>query len=280
MRNRPWKMSFLVEDTVHCSGLLAEHGLAILIEWEQNQVLFDTGQTDLLLSNANKMSIDLSRVSNVALSHGHYDHTGGLLAFLRHAPHATVFAHPDSFHRKFVREGNGTFREVGIPFSRSKIEESGSRMRLETSPQEIVPGVILSGEIPRKSPFEEAEPDFFVGKGSDKEPDAVRDDQALILDAPPGLVVLLGCAHAGVINTLCHVRQLFPRRRICVLAGGMHLSSAPSERVLRTVEGMKEFDIQRIVAGHCTGWKPICSLSAAFGDRFSRLSVGSVIREQ
>ena len=83
MRNRPWKMSFLVEDTVHCSGLLAEHGLAVLIEWEQNQLLFDTGQTDLLLSNAEKLSIDLSRVSKVAISHAHYDHTGGLLPFLR-----------------------------------------------------------------------------------------------------------------------------------------------------------------------------------------------------
>jgi 7,8-dihydropterin-6-yl-methyl-4-(beta-D-ribofuranosyl)aminobenzene 5'-phosphate synthase len=280
MQNQPCKVTFLVEDTVHCAGLLAEHGLAVLIEWERSHILFDTGQTDLLLSNAKKMSIDLSRVSKVAISHGHYDHTGGLLPFLRHAPEATIFAHPDTLHPKFVREDDGTFREVGIPFARKEIEELCSGLRLETSPQEIVPGVILSGEIPRKSSFEEEQPDFFMAKGGDKEPDAVLDDQALIVDVPSGLVVLLGCAHAGVINTLHHVRQMFPRRRISVLAGGMHLASAPSERVLRTVEGMKEFDIQRIIGGHCTGRKPICSLSGAFDERFSRLSVGTVIGEQ
>lgn len=279
MRSQPWKMSFLVEDTVHHAGLGAEHGLAVLVEWENDLVLFDTGQTDLLVSNARKMSVDLSRVSNVALSHGHYDHTGGLPAFLRQAPKATVFAHPLIFNQKFAREHDGTFREIGAPFSRNEVEELSSRLCLKKSAQEIVPGVFLSGEIPRKSPFEEDQLDLFVVMGGDKERDAMLDDQALILDAPSGLVVVLGCAHAGVINTLSHVRQMFPERQIAVLAGGMHLAGAPSERVLRTIEGVREFDIPRIAAGHCTGWKPICSLSAAFGERFSRLSVGTVIEE-
>ena len=279
MRSQPWKMSFLVEDTVHCAGLVAEHGLAVLVEWEKDLVLFDTGQTDRLVSNAKKLAIDLSRVSNVALSHGHYDHTGGLPAFLRQAPEATVFAHPLIFNEKFARELVGTFREVGAPFSRNEVETLSARLCLKKSAQEIVPGVFLSGEIPRKSPFEEDQLDFFVVIGGDRERDAMLDDQALILDAPSGLVVLLGCAHAGVINTLHHVRQMFPKRPIAVLAGGMHLADAPSERVLRTIEGVREFDIPRIVAGHCTGWKPICSLSATFGERFSRLSVGTVIKE-
>jgi 7,8-dihydropterin-6-yl-methyl-4-(beta-D-ribofuranosyl)aminobenzene 5'-phosphate synthase len=280
MGNSPCKVTFLVEDTVHCGGFLAEHGLAVLIEWERDRVLFDTGQTDLLLSNAKKMSIDLSRVSHVAISHGHYDHTGGLLAFLGQASEAKVFAHPDIFHRKFVREDSGVEREIGIPYTRSEIQESCSRMRLETGPQEIAPGIYLSGEIPRKFSFEEEQPNFLVEVAGVQEPDAVLDDQALIVDRSSGLVVLFGCAHAGVINTLYHVRQLFPKRQISLVAGGMHLTGAPSERRLRTAEAMREFCIRRIAAGHCTGWRAICSLSAEFGDRVRPLTVGTVICEE
>ena len=280
MGNSPCKVTCLVEDTVHCGGFLAEHGLAVLIEWEGHNVLFDTWQTELLLSNAKKMSIDLSRVSHVALSHGHYDHTGGLLAFLGQASEVKVFAHPGIFHRKFSREDSGVEREIGIPYSRSEIQESCLRMHLETGPQEIAPGVYLSGEIPRRFSFEEEQPDFLVEAANGKEPDVVPDDQALIVDRKCGLVVLFGCAHAGVINTLYHVRQLFPKRRISLLAGGMHLTGTPSERRLRTVEAMREFDIRRIAAGHCTGWRAICALSGEFGDRVSPLTVGTVIREE
>ena len=279
-RNRPWEVTVLVEDTVHCPELCAEHGLAVLVEWEDNLILYDTGQSDLLLQNAERMSLDLRGISQVVLSHGHYDHTGGLVPLLRRARKAAVVAHPNIFDRKFVKEKDGISREIGIPFSRSEVEKACAGLHLQVLPREIVPGIYATGEIGRETDFEGPESDFFIGFGPDERQDSLLDDQALVVDTRSGLVVLVGCAHAGIINTLRHVRQMFPRRRIAILAGGMHLASTPSERILRTVEGMKEFEVKRIVAGHCTGWKPICSLAAAFGDRFSRLTVGTVLGEQ
>jgi len=271
------KVTFLVEDTVHCPGLFAEHGLAVLVEWEGNLVLFDTGQTDLLLRNAEAMSIELKGVSKVVLSHAHYDHTGGLLPLLKRARKATVFAHPMVFDKKYISDEDGIPREIGIPYSRVEVERACAALRFSVLPTEIVPGVFVTGEIARRTTFEEPESDFLAQIGFDERPDRLFDDQALVVDAPWGLFVLLGCAHAGVINTLRHVREMFPRRRIAWLAGGMHLLRSSEERLRLTVDTLKKSGVRRIFAGHCTGSKPCFALSNEFGERFSLLSTGTVL---
>ncbi len=274
-----WRLTCLVEDTVNRPQLLAEHGLSILLEAEGEAILFDTGQSDLVVRNAEKMGVELSGVSKVALSHGHYDHTGGLLEVLRLAPEAMVFGHPAIFHKKYVREKDGSWRPTGIPFSRSELEQSCNGLHLDTIFQEISPGVFLSGEIPRETNFEEEEPSFFRDAGEGMKPDSMPDDQALIVDTSQGLVVIVGCAHAGVANTLRHVRERFPDRSISTLVGGMHLSNAPTERLFRTTEALKEANVRRICAGHCTGWKATCLLSEEFGHRFTPLSVATVLEQ-
>ncbi len=272
-------VSFLVEDSVHRTGLFAEHGLSVFIKRGGNSVLFDTGQSDLLFHNAKIMGIELGGVMKVALSHGHYDHTGGLLEVLRHAPEAAVCAHPALFGRKFYREKDGAWRKTGIPFSQKEVEESCCSLRLESSPQEIAPGIFLTGEIPREADLEEPASHFFAAEDDEKKPDPLLDDQALVADTPAGLVVILGCAHGGVVNTLHHVRRLFPRRQIALVAGGTHLFDAPAERIRQTVDALRKLGVGRVVAGHCTGWKACCLLSEALADSFLPLEVGMVLKE-
>ncbi len=272
-------VSFLVEDSVHRTELFAEHGLSAFVEREGKGVLFDTGQSDLLFRNAKIMGIELGGVMKIALSHGHYDHTGGLLEVLRHAPKAPVCAHPALFGPKFYREKDGAWRKIGIPFSQKEVEESCFSLSLETSPQEIAPGIFLTGEIPRKADFEEPASRFFAAENDEKKPDLLLDDQALIADTPTGLVVILGCAHAGVVNTLHHVARLFPRRQIALVAGGMHLLDSAAERIRQTVEALRELGVRRVVAGHCTGWKACCVLSRVFADSFWPLEAGMVLKQ-
>jgi 7,8-dihydropterin-6-yl-methyl-4-(beta-D-ribofuranosyl)aminobenzene 5'-phosphate synthase len=274
-----WRLTCLIEDTVNRPQLLAEHGLSILVEAEGEAILFDTGQSDLIVRNAEKMGVDLSGVSKVALSHGHYDHTGGLLEVLRLAPEAMVFGHPAILGKKYAREKDGSCRRTGIPFSRSEVEQWCNGLQLDTVFRDISQGVFLSGEIPRETDFEEEEPSFFKDAGDGKQPDSMPDDQALIVDTSQGLVVIVGCAHAGVANTLRHVRERFPDRSISTLVGGMHLSNAPRQRLLRTVEALKEANVCHICAGHCTGWTTNCWLFKEFGNRFTPLSVNTVLEQ-
>lgn len=248
----------LVENSVRHKGLLAEHGLSFYIKTEEGALLFDTGQSDLLLRNANALGVPLSDVGYVALSHGHYDHTGGLLAFLqRSRRRIKVFAHPDAFtNPHFICGKNGERREIGIPFSERDISEYADIIK-DSEAREILPGIVLSGEIKRITPYEDVGKGFFLDEECLK-PDPIRDDQALFLDTREGILILFGCGHSGIVNTLYRARELFPKKRIRGIMGGFHLEDASDERLERTIEELKRMEVKEILPGHCTGWKALC----------------------
>lgn len=240
----------LVEDTVLDSILLAEHGLSFWIEYGDKRILFDTGQSNILVRNAKTLGIDLSEVDAIVITHGHYDHTGGLSYILDIAPNATVYLHPEAIEPKYSRKTSGT-NSIGMPYLSKKAVQKHHVIWTAT-PALIFPGMSVTGQVSRINNFEDVGGNFFVDENC-KKPDELLDDQTLFIETAKGLVVVLGCAHSGVVNILEYISNITGRSKIYAVIGGMHLLNASNERIERTITAFREYNVQKIGVAHCTG---------------------------
>jgi 7,8-dihydropterin-6-yl-methyl-4-(beta-D-ribofuranosyl)aminobenzene 5'-phosphate synthase len=271
------RITTLVDNSVsmHANKLIGEHGLSFYIETARHKILFDAGQYLALSHNAGVLDIDLSRIDMMVLSHGHYDHTGGLKHLLENNNTFALYAHPDVFDDK-RKSVNKKYKKIGIPLKKDAFENSDVQLTLSKSAFEIAPGIFTSGEIPQQNDFESIESGFFVKRGGQIVPDTLADDQALILDTKKGLVVLLGCSHRGVINTLNHVVKLTGKNKIRAIIGGLHLGKASDAKLTKIIDHLGEFNIEKIGLSHCTGTKAILALFDRFKDRVFINTVGTV----
>ncbi len=244
-----FRVTVLVDNTAFARSTCGEHGLSYHIDADGRQILFDTGQSFVLAGNAKALGIDLGAIDTIVLSHGHYDHTGGLPGVLAaaRAP-VTVHLHPAALQPKY----NGT-RSIGIPPA-AREALAGSKVRLVQSrePGEVAPGLFRTGEIPRPHP-EEALAEVFHLDPEGRAVDPLLDDQSLYFDTPQGTVILLGCAHAGVIHVLEHVQTLTDNRPLRAVLGGMHLGAASSARLEWVVDHLRRIAPPVLVPMHCTG---------------------------
>lgn len=269
-----YRITVLCENTVGpVSGTLGEHGFAALVEGKGSRILFDTGMGETLLRNALRMNRDLHRVERVVLSHGHFDHTGGLLPLLRNCGAKEVLAHPAVFSRRYRVKDTGESVPVGIPYDETYLRGMGARFILDAGFCEIAPDVFLTGRVPRRTPFEQGDRGMFRDPEGTS-PDPLEDDQSLVIRSPKGLVLLLGCCHAGVVNTIGHAREQTGEERVYALIGGTHLGFCSPEQVEATVEALRAFGIRRIAAGHCTGFSASARLQREFPAAFQPANVG------
>ncbi len=264
----------LVENSVNIAGLHAEHGLSLMIRIGDKKLLFDTGQSDLLLHNAQKMGLALDDIDAVVLSHGHYDHTGGLEAICRQSPKTKFYAHPAVPDPKFSQNADGKSRFIGLPPGCVELLRRNDGMTWTPKPTEVLPGLFVTGEIPRKNNFEDTGGRFFLDAGCSR-PDPLLDDQALFFDTERGLVVILGCAHAGVINTLEFISSLTSNRPFHAVLGGMHLNNASPDRMNATIEALARWSPNQIIPAHCTGISATARLINAFPGRCSTCPAGT-----
>lgn len=275
------RLTTLTENTAGQTSLLAEHGLSILVEVDGRRLLVDTGQTHTAVHNARALGVDLRGLDAIFLSHGHGDHTGGLKEVLKAADPARegipVFGHPALWRPRYsVRKGEGKPRFVGLPHRREELESLGARFHLSAGPVEIMPGVTTTGEVPQVTAFEHLDEVLKVKEGDAWQQDDLPDDQAIAIHTGQGLVVVLGCAHRGIVNTLLHLREVTGERRVRAVVGGTHLGFARHEQLVETARALKEFGIQRLGVSHCTGLKAAAYLAREFGDAFFFNSAGTV----
>ncbi len=263
------RITTLSENCADRGYLLAEYGLSIVVEIDDVNILFDTGASISASYNADVLGIDLSKIDKVVLSHGHYDHTGGLRQILgKMGKEVEIIAHPDIWAAKYSRSQGRKDRYNGIPFQRQELERLGANFNLTTKPVRITDSIMTTGEVPMVTDFEEIEPVFFVKQDSGWQPDKLLDDQALIINAEPGLIVILGCAHRGPINTLYYAQQLTGVKSIHTVLGGSHLIHASEEQIWLTIAALKELSVQRLGLCHCTGLPAIMLIAHEFEDKF------------
>lgn len=257
-------------------GLNSEHGLALWIEVAGQRILFDTGQGGVLLGNAKKTNIDLSTADAIVLSHGHYDHTVGVAAVLTLALRATVFCHFAALRPRYSMRGKEA-RTVGMPEASKEALEAlaEDRRHLVGAPMTIAPGIGLTGVIPRDNDFEDTGGPFYLDICG-AVPDNLEDDLAMWIETTEGLVVVTGCAHAGLVNALDCVRQVSGRKRVRAVIGGFHLAGASEKRLELTAEALKALSPDLIVPCHCTGEKAGAFFAEALGTQVKLVKAGDV----
>lgn len=264
----------VVDNNAAGRGLLAEHGLSMWITLDSSHVLFDTGQGLALPINIRQLRVPLERADAIVLSHGHYDHTGGLEHALAEAPDARVYCHPEALSLKYSMRSGARARYIGMADGTRAALTARPRLSVPcTAPTEVISGLIATGPIPRQVDFESGNGHFFRDAHATAI-DPLTDDQALFCDTAEGVVVLLGCTHAGIINTLTYIDQLTGGRPIAAIIGGMHLHEATPERVRLTVRALNEMGVKYVAPAHCTGWDACVELSHAFGPHCQPCYVG------
>jgi len=276
-QNKTITITTLVNDTANKS-FQSEHGLSFWIEYGDKRVLFDTGQSNIVVKNAKLLDINLADAEAIVISHGHYDHTDGLAAVLNIARKANIYLHPEALKPKFSQKEKGV-RAIGMSDSTKQaiLRMAGNKQVVGTKmPTEVSKGLFVTSRIPQITDFEDTGDSFFVDENCRK-PDTFPDDQAFFFDSRKGLVVLLGCAHAGIVNTLHYAAKLSGENHIYAVIGGMHLLNASSERIERTIEAFRQYDVQKIGLAHCTGNKAVEKFKKAFPEQCFVCSAGMQI---
>jgi 7,8-dihydropterin-6-yl-methyl-4-(beta-D-ribofuranosyl)aminobenzene 5'-phosphate synthase len=277
------QITVLIEDSKSSAKphLKSKHGLSFLIQAkigdDEVTVLMDAGpSSEALLHNVDAMGVNLEDVDVIALSHGHYDHTGGLLeALKRMKKRVPVIGHPTVFDPKLSLMPH--LRLIGAPFKSSDVESAGGVPILATDPVKITDGIATTGEVPRITAFESVRGFWTVHDRSFVD-DLMLDDQSLVIDVEgKGLVVVAGCAHAGIINTIKYAQKITGNTRVYAVLGGFHLWNAENKRLQATEDKLKKLDLKFIGPCHCTGKKAIKKITEAFGDRYQPLHTGDII---
>jgi len=268
------RITTLSENTANL-GLIGEWGLSILIEADGLRILFDTGQSFSVTHNARVLKVDLSKIDKLILSHGHFDHTGGLREVLSQIAAMDIIAHPDILNPKFaVRED--TEMSIGFPFDRKELEDMGARFNLTKEPAWLTENIVTTGEIPMVTDYEQVDTGMSIKDGESLQPDPLIDDLAMGIRTELGLTVILGCAHRGMINIIRHLQELTGEERVYCVVGGTHLLNATNERLTKTVADLRKTGIQRLGVSHCTGFNASCRLAKEFPDIFFLNNAGVI----
>ncbi len=269
------RITVLAENTVHQPGLLAEHGLAFWIEADHRRILFDTGQGIVLKHNADALGIDLASADDVVISHGHYDHSGGLALDDGFKWRAALYLHPEVFQDRYVKPADRSARSIG--WAGGPVDDLARRFAsiIETPlATRVADGIWVTGRIPRATGFEDTGGPFYLDEAG-LHPDPINDDQAMYIETRRGLVILLGCGHSGAVNTLRYIAQLTALDRFYAVIGGMHLVASNEERIARTVSCLLDYHVQVVAPLHCTGLQATATLRNAWPQGFCQLSTGA-----
>ena len=261
-----------IEEPCACT---AEHGLSLWVETTQGSFLFDTGAGRTLLRNADQLGINLKDAKRVILSHGHYDHTGGLLDLLKMTAGLEVILHPFAFEHRWWVDGERR-KAIGMPYERADVVKAGAKIKLVEKGGAILDGCWITGEIPRPD-GKLAEANMVTSSGGRESPDGIPDDMAMFVQGKKGLTVVLGCCHAGLENTLKHICEMAKTDRVYRVIGGLHLMHAANAEIDRAVEALDQYRIEELIPLHCTGSRAAARLAMNYKGKLLFGGVGTVV---
>jgi len=284
---RQWTKKLLGEEwaRTHSRLPLAEHGFSVLIrvlrDGKKVSILFDAGiSSDGVVENAKRMGLELGEVEYIVLSHGHYDHFGGLVSAIKTINKANLplIVHEDMFKTRGNASSDGKVRTY--PKFPTREQLSSAQLISTKQPHLIANDMILvTGEIPRETSFEKGFLQHRALINGTWQPDPlILDDRAAVLNVKgKGLVIISGCAHAGIINTITYAPRITGVRRVYAVMGGFHLAGKENEsRIEQTVKELKQVNPNLVVPSHCTGWRAMCAIASALPDAFVWNSVGNL----
>jgi 7,8-dihydropterin-6-yl-methyl-4-(beta-D-ribofuranosyl)aminobenzene 5'-phosphate synthase len=231
----------------------AEHGLSYFIEFDGKRLLFDTGQSNMFLKNAEQMGISLKKIDMIILSHGHFDHGNGL----GHLSRSSMICHPGCFVRRYRKSDHDY---IGLKNTKEELSLSFNLIT-STDPYRISEKIFFLGEIPRLNNFESQNTSFVFEEGS---PDYVRDDSGIVMLLREGLFVVTGCGHSGVVNTLEHARKITGVNTLYGIMGGFHLKEI-NQQTKETIRYIKENKLKHVLPSHCTDPVVLSAFHEALG---------------
>ena len=255
---------------------IGEWGFSALVEVDGEKILFDTGsRPNTVFQNAIELNIDLSNIKNVYLSHNHKDHTGGLLFLKTKYPNSFVNAHVGEgiFYSRPNKNGGDHY----LLKNKNDLIQEGVKFIFHKQPNQIIPKVWTTGQIPRK--YDEknwSQLGKMIDQNGNIQEDIIPEDQSLFFDTKKGIVLISGCGHAGIINTLEYVSKIFPNRPIYKILGGFHLLKLDAEKLKWTADKMKSFGVNYFVGAHCTGINSTYMLREFMNSTKNRVLIGSV----
>lgn len=268
-----FELLVIVDNSSSSDSLIREHGLAILIQAGDQRVLFDTGSSaDVLCHNAKSLNVDLSALTAVVLSHGHYDHTGGLGAVVSARPGVDIYANPQAFTRRWRDRPGESLKDISCPHSLDRLCEGGAVFHAVNAPEVVADWLVLSGPIGGPHASRQA---FVARKGDELVVDTFEDELFGLLKGSGGWVVLTGCCHRGLRNTLRAAKFMAHGERIAAVVGGLHLVEADDADLDETTQLLRAFDEPDLYVCHCTGEQATQKLSQRLGPKLHAIGAGA-----
>lgn len=277
MKTESLRITVLKENSAVCPEVVPGHGLSLLVEIGETRVLLDTGPDVTVLANATALGVNLAPLDAIVLSHGHYDHTGGLAAVLERLGPTRVVAHTGIFDETYSRTEQGGLRSIGAPRTYDDCCALGAGFEFSELPVDLGGGIMSTGHIHSVRPHHTSGSSLLRRGQSGLVRDDFRDDVSLVVRLADCSAVITGCAHAGLLNILYKAQTIMPDRVPQVVIGGLHLGTVAHAQIVEIAAEAHALGVRTLLPCHCTGERAVAVLRARFAGEVSAIGTGSVI---